>query len=100
MSERVFANPLVPAAEFARVTGWVAKPEGLCLDDRCVPFALSEGRVDIRTFADRLGMAIAHDAQSGLWAIGPESGGRVLPSEAAPDFELPDVQGRAFRLSS
>jgi hypothetical protein len=100
MSERVFTEPLVPAEEFAHITGWIAKPEGLCLDDRCVPFALEDGTVDIRRFAERLGMGIAHDDATGLWALGPESGGRVLSSELAPDFELPDLSDRPFRLSS
>ena len=99
-ADRVFTAPLVPAEEFARVTGWVAKPQGLCLEDRCVPFPVVDGRVDIRGFADRLGMGVAHDDASGWWAIGPESGPRVLPNEVAPDFELPDVAGRPFRLSS
>ena len=100
MSERVFTGPLVAAEEFARVTGWVAKPEGLCLDDRCVPFALVDGRVDIRRFAERVGMGLAHDDASGWWALGPESGGRALASAQMPDLELPDRHGRPFSLRS
>ena len=51
--------------------------------------------------AERLGMAIVHDADAGLWAVGPESlGGRTLASAAAPDLVLPDLDGDEFHLSS
>jgi len=35
--------------------GWVAKPEGLCRGDLCVPFPLDDGRVNLPAFAKRLG---------------------------------------------
>jgi len=41
-----------------------------------------------------------HDAESGLWALGPESGGRALASASVPELELPRVDGNPFRLSS
>ena len=50
---------------------------------------------------DRLGMAVVHDADAGLWAIGPESfGGRALVSAEAPELVLDDLDGNAFALSS
>ena len=91
---------VVPPAEFARATGGEAKPEGLCQGARCVPAPLRDGKVDVAAFAERMGMAIVRDDEAGLWAIGPESGGRALASAEAPDFELPDLDGRMFRLSS
>ncbi len=46
-------------------------------------------------------MAIVHDADAGLWAIGPESfGGRALVSAQAPELVLDDLDGNPFALSS
>ena len=102
MTTAVFRTPslLIAPDEFARATGWEAKPEGLCLGARCVPAPLRDGMVDVSAFAERMGMAIVRDDAAGLWALGPESGGHALASAEAPDFELPDLDGRLFRLSS
>jgi hypothetical protein len=86
--------------EFTNGTGWELKPEGLCKADVCVPLGPSTG-FDVLAVADRLRMAVVHDAEAGLWAFGPESlGGRALVSADAPDFVLPDLEGRPFHLSS
>jgi len=87
-------------AEFAAETGWELKPEGACKGDVCVP--LGGAPFDAATAADRLGMAVVHDEQAGLWAIGPETvGGRALSSAEAPELVLPDVRtGEPLRLSS
>ena len=82
-------------------TGWELKPEGLCKADRCVP--LPETRadlIDVRVLAERLGMALVHDEAHGLWALGPESGGRALLSAELPEISLPDRHGDPFSLSS
>ena len=86
--------------EFAEGTGWAIKPEGACKADVCVPLA-SGGSFDLLATADRLGMAVVHDAEAGLWAIGPESfGGRALVSAEAPELALDDIDGTPFTLSS
>ena len=93
----------VDPAEFERRTGWAIKPEGACKGDRCVPLpaaAVADGRVDVRALAGRLGMPLVRDEEAGLWSLGPESGGRALADARAPDFALPDLAGRAFRLRS
>jgi hypothetical protein len=77
--------------QFAAGTGWAIKPEGACKAEVCVPLATAE----------RLGMAVVHDEQAGLWAFGPESlGNRALVSAEAPELVLPDLDGNEFRLSS
>jgi hypothetical protein len=88
-------------ADFERRTGWQIKPEGACKGDICVPLPSGTAdRLDARMLSDRLGMPLVHDVASGLWALGPESGGRALTTAEAPDFALPDLNGREFHLSS
>ena len=88
----------IDAAAFTAGTGWEIKPEGACKGEVCVP--LPNG-FDVASVAQRLGMAIVHDTDEGLWAIGPESiTGRALVSAEAPELELDDIDGNPFRLSS
>src|SRR5947209_13732174 len=85
---------------FAAGTGWVIKPEGACKGEVCVPLE-GMGAFDVVATAERLGMAVVHDEDAGLWAIGPETlGGRALATAEAPELVLPDmVSGEEFRLS-
>jgi hypothetical protein len=89
--------------EFASATGWACKPEGLCKGDVCVPApgaVDAQGRFDVHAAAERLGMALVADDDAGIWALGPESGGRALTTAVVPDIELPDVDGNPFKLSA
>src|SRR5436309_8715312 len=45
-------------------------------------------------------MALVHDQEQGLWALGPESGARALHSAELPEVVLPDREGRDFALRS
>ena len=100
MATAVFESLSVDPATFEHLTGWSMTPEGLCRGERCVPLAAGNGRVDVRVFAERTSSALVHDAENGLWALGPESGGRALASASVPELELPLVDGTPFRLSS
>ena len=91
----------VTPEELERQTGWELKPEGLCKDDRCVPFPrVADGHVDVRAVAERLGMPLVHDERHELWALGPEAGGPVLESAHLPPIVLADVDGRPFDVAS
>jgi hypothetical protein len=92
---------LTPAA-FEAGTGWAITPRGACNGDLCVPLPdQGADTLSVAAVADRLGMPLVHDAEQGLWALGPASpGGRALLSAEAPELELPDVDGRPFTLSS
>src|SRR5947209_14845440 len=85
---------------FTAGTGWEIKREGACKGDVCVP--LDGGDFDVAATAPRLGMAIVHDEEAGLFAIGPETlGGRALLTAEAPDLVLADVlTGEELQLSS
>ena len=94
----------VPLSEFESATGWSLKPQGACRGDVCVPLpadAVDDGIVDVRAVAERLGMPLVHDADAGLWSLGPETlSGHALPSAEAAELVLPTVDGEEFRLSS
>ena len=97
----IFRSAVVSADEFAQATGWHLRPEGLCREERCVPFAArAASTVMLADAARALGMPLVHDTAHGLWALGAESGGHALATATAPDLELPDARGRPFRLSS
>lgn len=98
----ILERPEVDPAELAARTGWKLEPQGACKGDRCVPIpgGADGGPVDARVLAERLGMALVHDERRGLWALGPEAGGRALLSAEMPDLELPDRNGRPFSLRS
>jgi hypothetical protein len=88
-------------AIFEACSGWELKPEGACLGERCVPLPeLDDGKVDVAGFAERLGMPVVHDEKHGVWAVGPEGGGRFLASALCPEIVLPDLDGNPFDLSS
>jgi hypothetical protein len=90
-------------AEFAARTGWVAKPQGLCQGEVCVPAPGAigdDGRLDVTVIAERLRMPLVHDEEHGVWALGPPSGGRVLSTAAAADPVLIDRDGNPFQVSS
>jgi hypothetical protein len=93
----------VSTDELERYTGWELKPEGCCKHDRCVPLppeAITDGYVDVRVVADRLGMPLVRDDRHGVWALGPESGGRLLSSAELPAITFADIEGRPFDLAS
>ncbi|MCU0261537.1 MAG: hypothetical protein MUE78_11000 [Ilumatobacteraceae bacterium] len=94
----------VTAADFAAGTGWEPKPEGLCMGEVCVPAPgaiRADGTIDLELAAAKLGMPVVHDAEHGVWAVGPgTSTGKVLSTAVAPDPVLIDRDGNPFRLSS
>ena len=91
----------ISTGEFERRTGWAVKPEGLCKGDVCLPLPAGDGeRLDARVLTQRLNMPLVHDEGHDLWCLGPEAGGKSLATAEAPDFELPDIDGNPFRLSS
>lgn len=88
---------------FEARTGWKFEPQGACKGDVCVPLAepVEGPTIRIDTIADQLGLALVHDADFGLWAVGPETiGSRALATATAPNLVLPDLDGSTFELAS
>jgi hypothetical protein len=92
------------AADAGKVTGWTLKPEGMCRDERCVPLpaaAVKGGDVDVEAFWQRLGGPVIASQEGDVWALGAPADERnaALEGLQAPDFTLPDVDGRPRTLS-
>jgi hypothetical protein len=91
----------VTAKELERRTGWKLEPQGACKGNRCVLVPRQDdGTLDARVLSERLGMALVHDSEHGLYALGPESEGHALASAELPEITLPDRHGKPFSVSS
>jgi hypothetical protein len=96
-------------ADLEAATGWEQKPQGLCLGERCVPipparkseFLAEDGRFNLAAFARYLGQPIVRADTGDIWAFGeaPEVRRSALMTLAAPDFTLPDLDGKLHSLS-
>ena len=93
-------------ADFERATGWERKAQGFCLGETCVPILPATpwideraGQIDLTAFAEHLGQPAVADAENGVWAFGPATSPAAPRSVEAPDFTLPDLDGRMHSLS-
>jgi hypothetical protein len=61
----------------------------------------ADGRVDLTAFAARFGRPLVRDDQHAIWAFGESAQARAekLFSLQAPNFTLPDLEGRMHSLS-
>jgi hypothetical protein len=108
-SARVDGEQLwIDAAEFQAATGWSLKPEGFCRGDTCVPVPPDRARefvagsaVNAGAFWRRMGNPVVHDSGREVWVLGTSAVDRStsLRSLEAPDFSLPDLDGRMHALS-
>ena len=91
--------------ELHRATGWKLEPEGLCRGDACVRsdarWRDAQGRVDLAAFARHLGQPAIREDAARVWAFGESVDARRerLMSLEAPDFTLPDLDGKLHSLS-
>jgi hypothetical protein len=95
---------LSPAA-LERALGWQLKPEGLCREDTCIPVRdraalVDDEGVDVAAFARLLDRPIAMEPAEGVVVLGAAAADRAgrLAAMEAPDFTLPDLQGRLHSL--
>ena len=87
-------------------TGWSAKAEGLCQGNECirapqgVPLVRDDTRVNLTVLAALLGQPVVRDKTHGVWSFGEATAARrTTPSSLqAPDFTLPDLDGRLHSL--
>ncbi len=94
------------AESLRRALGYELKPEGLCRGAICIPVRdraalVAHEAIDLVELARVTGRPLALDAAERSAAIGTPAEERVatLRGLEAPDFTLPDLNGREHRLS-
>ncbi len=115
----------ITTSDLKRATRFEVKPEGVCRDEICVPlpkarqqeFLRGDSGADVGTsntsanaqvqtwfnlsaFAGLTHQAVAHDSAESVWYFGLRSDQRQwISSLQAPDFTLPDINGKMHSLS-
>ncbi|TFH24451.1 MAG: hypothetical protein E4H03_03570 [Myxococcales bacterium] len=92
--------------QLERSLGWSLKDEGLCRGDVCVPVRdreslIDEGVIDLASFAGILGRPLVVDAEESVAALGTPARERseAMHGLEAPEFTLPDLDGKLHSLS-
>jgi hypothetical protein len=98
--------------DLKRATGFVVKPQGVCRDELCFPipakrksdFISRRGGVswfNLTAFAALVKQPVARDQKNGVWYFGKreDERGTHLASLKAPDFTLPDLNGKMHSLA-
>ena len=101
----------ITTADLKRATRFEVKPQGVCRDELCFPLPKARQQefvqktppatwFNMTAFAGLVHQPVAHDAAMATWYFGLRSDQRQqLSSLQAPDFTLPDLQGKLHRLS-
>ena len=89
-------------------TGWRMKPEGFCRDDVCVPAPAGHeasyvqgDKVNVSAFWQHMGRPAVASEKGDIWFLGAgaEARNSALLSLEAPDFTLPDFNGKLHSLT-
>jgi AhpC/TSA family len=91
-------------------TGWELKPQGACLGEVCVPIPAGRetdfiradrNQFNLAALARQLNQPVVHDDAYAVWFFGEAVNARdnAMQSLQAPDFTLPDLDGRLHSLS-
>ncbi len=101
----------IPTIDLRRATGFELKPQGVCRHELCFPVPKDREREFVRktagkiwfnllAFARLVHQPVAHDEGLSTWYFGLRSDQRQgLSSREAPDFTLPDMNGKTHSLS-
>jgi hypothetical protein len=101
----------VSKADLARATRFVVKPQGICRDELCFPipksrkaqFINKQGKVEwfnLSEFARLIKQPVAIDDKHNVYYFGPRQDAQNahLKSLEAPNFTLPDINGKLHSL--
>jgi hypothetical protein len=98
---------LLEPAALKSALGWEVHDRLLCKDAVCIPLAdeaalVREGGVDLQALAGALDRALAVDLDERAALLGGSARERAqaLDSQQAPDFTLPDLDGRLHSLAA
>jgi hypothetical protein len=101
-----FGEFAISLNDFAGVTGWQLKPEGLCFADTCVSVTNSSAltnstHIDLVEFARVTNQNIVVDQNHKIAALGERADLRseAMATLVAPDFRLPDIHGKQVSFS-
>lgn len=100
----------IEGGDLETTSGWELKPEGICKGDICVPippgrssdFSRDGGRsFNLAALAALFEQPLVRDDKNRIWYFGEAASTRrsTMTSLEAPDFELPDLDGKMHRLS-
>lgn len=100
----------LPLDALPTVSGFTHKPEGICAGELCIPVPPDAAwvretdggpAIDVTAFADHVGQAWVAGPRQRAFSFAPVPALRAsgLGAGLAPDFELPDREGRPVRLS-
>ena len=102
----------ITTSDLTRATRFVIKPQGVCRDQLCFPlpksrkaeFISKKGATtwfNLSEFARLIRQPFASDQKNGVWYFGARSEEQngYLASLEAPNFTLPDLNGRVHSLA-
>ena len=102
----------ITTTDLTRATRFVIKPQGVCRDELCFPlpksrraeFVSKNGATtwfNLSEFAKLIRQPVVVDQKNGVWYFGARDAEQngYLTSLAAPNFTLPDLNGRAHSLT-
>jgi len=101
----------ITTADLTRATHFELKPQGVCQEKLCFPIPKARKQEFLRNnagkswfnltaFAQLVRQPVAHDAGLSTWYFGLRADQRqTLSSLQAPDFTLPDINGKTHSLS-
>lgn len=106
------SNLWITTGDLTRATRFVIKPQGVCRDELCFPlpknrtaeFVLKKGITtwfNLSEFARLINQPFVSDQKNGVWYFGVRSAeqNRYLASLEAPNFTLPDLNGKPHSLA-
>jgi hypothetical protein len=112
LSARSVAGQLwIDSEDLPRATRFELKPQGLCQGTLCYPLPPSrqseflreesgKSSFNVTAFANLMDQPVAYDAAHSAWYFGLRSDQRgQLASLEAPNFTLPDLDGKLHSLS-
>ena len=101
----------ITTGDLTRATGFEVKPQGVCRAELCFPLPQARQKEFLRgatgkqwfnllAFAQLVQQPVAHDEALSTWYFGLRSDQRqILSSLEAPNFTLPDMNGKLHSLA-